>query len=100
MLAQLENRETAVPLLEGEEKEKAEEEEEEVITEEDLQNILAKLRDEHDYCLSCGCKYESAEAWQMNALGLMKMIIDSLCQGLLYSIHYVRLISVMLQMQM
>lgn len=59
-LAQLENREAAPPPPEGEEK--AEEEEEEVITEEDLQNILAKLRDEHYYCLYCGCKYESAEA--------------------------------------
>uniref|UniRef100_A0A0D9X9M0 DUF4187 domain-containing protein n=1 Tax=Leersia perrieri TaxID=77586 RepID=A0A0D9X9M0_9ORYZ len=56
-LAQLENREVAPPQPppEGEE-EKGEEEEEEVITEEDLQNILAKLRDEHYYCLYCGCK--------------------------------------------
>ncbi|XP_040382747.1 G patch domain-containing protein 11 [Oryza brachyantha] len=60
-LAQLENREVAPPPPEGEEKEKTAEEEE-VITEEDLQNILAKLRGEHYYCLYCGCKYESAEA--------------------------------------
>ncbi|KAF0898013.1 hypothetical protein E2562_001695 [Oryza meyeriana var. granulata] len=60
-LAQLENREVEPPPPEGEEKEKTEEEEE-VITEEDLQIILAKLRDEHYYCLYCGCKYESAEA--------------------------------------
>jgi len=33
-----------------------------VITEEDLQNILSKLRDQYQYCLYCGCKYESAEA--------------------------------------
>ncbi|KAL6858928.1 hypothetical protein ACP4OV_017930 [Aristida adscensionis] len=63
-LAQLENREVEPPAPEGEgeEKEKGSEEEEEVITEEDLQNILAKLRDQHHYCLYCGCKYESAEA--------------------------------------
>uniref|UniRef100_J3MUB0 DUF4187 domain-containing protein n=1 Tax=Oryza brachyantha TaxID=4533 RepID=J3MUB0_ORYBR len=54
-LAQLENREVAPPPPEGEEKEKTAEEEE-VITEEDLQNILAKLRGEHYYCLYCGCK--------------------------------------------
>uniref|UniRef100_A0A0E0IEA4 DUF4187 domain-containing protein n=1 Tax=Oryza nivara TaxID=4536 RepID=A0A0E0IEA4_ORYNI len=75
-LAQLENREAAPPPPEGEEK--AEEEEEEVITEEDLQNILAKLRDEHYYCLYCGCKQKH---WQMNVLGQMKMTINSLCLG-------------------
>uniref|UniRef100_A0A0E0LWQ9 DUF4187 domain-containing protein n=1 Tax=Oryza punctata TaxID=4537 RepID=A0A0E0LWQ9_ORYPU len=58
-LAQLENREVALPPPEGEKEEKAGEEEE-VITEEDLQNILAKLRDEHYYCLYCGCKSEEA----------------------------------------
>ncbi|KAF8690139.1 hypothetical protein HU200_041379 [Digitaria exilis] len=62
-LAQLESREVEPPAPEGEEKEKgAEEKEEEVITEEDLQNILSKLRDLYQYCLYCGCKYESAEA--------------------------------------
>ncbi|TVU05210.1 hypothetical protein EJB05_48364, partial [Eragrostis curvula] len=62
-LAQLENREVEPPAPEEENKEKgAEEEEEEVITEEDLQNILAKLRGHHYYCLYCGCKYESAES--------------------------------------
>ncbi|RCV31776.1 hypothetical protein SETIT_6G205400v2 [Setaria italica] len=61
-LAQLENREVEPPAPEGEEKDKEAEEEEEVITEEDLQNILSKLRDQYQYCLYCGCKYESAEA--------------------------------------
>ncbi|XP_066353540.1 uncharacterized protein [Miscanthus floridulus] len=61
-LAQLENREVEPPAPEGEEKEKGAEEEEEVITEEDLQNILSKLRDRYQYCLYCGCKYESPEA--------------------------------------
>ncbi|KAL6646138.1 hypothetical protein ACP70R_017746 [Stipagrostis hirtigluma subsp. patula] len=61
-LAQLENREVEPPAPEGEEKEKGSDEEEEVITEEDLLNILAKLRDQHHYCLYCGCKYESADA--------------------------------------
>uniref|UniRef100_A0ACD6AI76 Uncharacterized protein n=3 Tax=Avena sativa TaxID=4498 RepID=A0ACD6AI76_AVESA len=64
-LAQLENQEVAPPTTDGEEKgeeEEEEEEEEDVISEEGLQNILNKLRDEHRYCLYCGCKYESAEA--------------------------------------
>ncbi|KAK3122113.1 hypothetical protein QOZ80_8BG0665300 [Eleusine coracana subsp. coracana] len=61
-LAQLENREVEPPAPEGDNEKGAEEEEEEIITEEDLQNILAKLRDHHNYCLYCGCKYESAES--------------------------------------
>nr|CAD1825361.1 unnamed protein product [Ananas comosus var. bracteatus] len=82
-LAQLENREiveeplptedadanmkaegTAVAAAEEEEEE--EKEEEEVITEEDLHELLTKLRDEHRYCLYCGCQYESAEALATN----------------------------------
>ncbi|KQJ98927.1 G patch domain-containing protein 11 [Brachypodium distachyon] len=61
-LAQLENREVEPPAPDGEEKENGEEDEEEVITEEGLQIILDKLRDQHLYCLYCGCKYESREA--------------------------------------
>ncbi|AQL04338.1 D111/G-patch domain-containing protein [Zea mays] len=60
-LAQLENREVEPQAPEGEEKEKGAEEEDDVITEEDLQNILSKLRDQYQYCLYCGCKYESPE---------------------------------------
>ncbi|PWZ41799.1 hypothetical protein Zm00014a_015452 [Zea mays] len=60
-LAQLENREVEPQAPEGEEKEKGAEEEEDVITEEDLQNILSKFRDQYQYCLYCGCKYESPE---------------------------------------
>ncbi|XP_020110588.1 G patch domain-containing protein 11 isoform X1 [Ananas comosus] len=75
-LAQLENREiveeplptedadanmkaegTAVAAAEEEEEE--EKEEEEVITEEDLHELLTKLRDEHRYCLYCGCQVNS-----------------------------------------
>ncbi|NP_001354046.1 Uncharacterized protein C6F6.19 [Zea mays] len=60
-LAQLENREVEPQAPEGEDKEKGAEEEEDVITEEDLQQILSKLRDQYQYCLYCGCKYESLE---------------------------------------
>ncbi|KAL6661766.1 hypothetical protein ACP70R_001150 [Stipagrostis hirtigluma subsp. patula] len=67
-LAQLENREVEPPAPEGEEK--GSDEEEEVITEEDLLNILAKLRDQHHYCLYCGCKYESADALANECPGL------------------------------
>uniref|UniRef100_A0A453RJU3 Uncharacterized protein n=1 Tax=Aegilops tauschii subsp. strangulata TaxID=200361 RepID=A0A453RJU3_AEGTS len=43
--------------------------------------ILDKLRVQHHYCLYCGCKsLNQQEHWQMNALGLMKMITDPLCQ--------------------
>ncbi|PIA53389.1 hypothetical protein AQUCO_00900160v1 [Aquilegia coerulea] len=47
-----------------------EEEEEEVITEEDLHDILMKLRNEHLYCLFCGCQYESMEALSSHCPGL------------------------------
>lgn len=69
-LAQLENRE----ILEAEEEkaadEEVEEEEEVVITEEDLHEMLMKLREEHFYCLYCGCKYESEAALQSDCPGL------------------------------
>ncbi|XP_051138636.1 uncharacterized protein LOC127256585 isoform X2 [Andrographis paniculata] len=70
-LAQLENRVVVEVEKKGEEdKDKEEEEEEEVITEEDLQNILQKLRDEFNYCLFCGCKYETAEALESDCPGI------------------------------
>ncbi|XP_072974076.1 uncharacterized protein [Typha angustifolia] len=71
-LAQLENREVVEPAEDdGDEKEKkeGEEDEEEVITEEDLHDILMKLRDQHCYCLYCGCQYESAEALAVDCPG-------------------------------
>ncbi|KAL5545484.1 hypothetical protein UlMin_005171 [Ulmus minor] len=73
-LDQLENREVVEPKKneeEGEgEEEEEEEEEEEVITEEDLLDILMKLREEHRYCLFCGCQYESMEALLSNCPGI------------------------------
>ncbi|KAL0919417.1 hypothetical protein M5K25_011511 [Dendrobium thyrsiflorum] len=72
-LAQLENREVLEAKKEDEdENEKAEEEEEEevVITEEDLCEILMKLREDHYYCLYCGCQYESEAALQSFCPGL------------------------------
>lgn len=60
-LAQLENREVEEVEKKEDEGEEKEEEEEEEITEEDLLAILMKLRDEHYYCLFCGCQYESKE---------------------------------------
>ncbi|XP_042489615.1 G patch domain-containing protein 11 [Macadamia integrifolia] len=69
-LAQLENKEVIESDKEDEEGDGDEEEEEEVeITEEDLQEILMKLRDEHRYCLFCGCQYESVEALLSNCPG-------------------------------
>ncbi|XP_076892983.1 uncharacterized protein LOC143544879 [Bidens hawaiensis] len=47
-----------------------EEEEEEVITEEDLHEILMKLRDNFQYCLFCGCQYESMDALSTNCPGI------------------------------
>ncbi|XP_010516429.1 PREDICTED: G patch domain-containing protein 11-like isoform X2 [Camelina sativa] len=47
-----------------------EEEEEEEITEEDLQEILMKLRDEHRYCTFCGFQYETTEALLSNCPGV------------------------------
>ncbi|CAL9025984.1 unnamed protein product [Prunus brigantina] len=65
-LDQLENKEVVPPEKNEDEEEEGggeeEEEEEEEITEEDLLEILMKLRDEHRYCLFCGCQYESMEA--------------------------------------
>ncbi|KAG8371872.1 hypothetical protein BUALT_Bualt12G0008100 [Buddleja alternifolia] len=73
-LAQLENRgvvEVEKKEQEDEEKEKEEEEEEEeIITEEDLLNILLKLRNEFHYCLFCGCQYESMESLTSNCPGI------------------------------
>ncbi|XP_078438673.1 uncharacterized protein LOC144709127 [Wolffia australiana] len=70
-LAQLENREVLEPELDGEEEQKKEdEEEEESVTEEDLLNLLTKLRNEHHYCLYCGCKYESADALETSCPGI------------------------------
>lgn len=43
--------------------------EEEEITEEDLLEVLMKLRDEFKYCLFCGCQYESEEALLSNCPG-------------------------------
>ncbi|KAL1310133.1 hypothetical protein HN51_052804 [Arachis hypogaea] len=51
-LDQLENREIIEPEKNEDDEEKEDEEEEE-ITEEDLQEVLMKLRDEHNYCLFC-----------------------------------------------
>ncbi|CAN8279819.1 unnamed protein product [Cochlearia groenlandica] len=62
-LDQLENVEV-VPEKKNEEEEdgKPDEEEEEEISEEDLEEILMKLREEHRYCPFCGFQYESREA--------------------------------------
>ncbi|WOL12359.1 G patch domain-containing protein 11 isoform X1 [Canna indica] len=69
-LAQLEKREVVEPPEDDADEEKPEdEEEEEVITEENLHDILIKLRDEHQYCLYCGFQYESAEALANNCPG-------------------------------
>ncbi|XP_028092306.1 uncharacterized protein C6F6.19-like [Camellia sinensis] len=35
----------------------------------DLQDILIKLREEYQYCLFCGCQYESMEALLSNCPG-------------------------------
>ncbi|KAG9456711.1 hypothetical protein H6P81_001219 [Aristolochia fimbriata] len=72
-LKQLENKEIIEPDKSDDEEndgdEKPEEEEEEVISEEDLMDILTKLRDEHNYCLYCGCQYESMDALSANCPG-------------------------------
>ncbi|KAI3742336.1 hypothetical protein L1987_60016 [Smallanthus sonchifolius] len=47
-----------------------EDEEEEVITEEDLHEMLMKLRDNFQYCLFCGCQYESTDALLANCPGI------------------------------
>ncbi|KAF6158791.1 hypothetical protein GIB67_040305 [Kingdonia uniflora] len=73
VLDQLENKEVVEP-EKKDDKDGAEqvevEEEEEIITEEDLLDILMKLRDEHCYCLFCGCKYESVEELLSNCPGI------------------------------
>uniref|UniRef100_N1R0M2 Coiled-coil domain-containing protein 75 n=1 Tax=Aegilops tauschii TaxID=37682 RepID=N1R0M2_AEGTA len=86
-LAQLENREVEPPAPDGEEEEKGEDEEEEVITEEDCK---LSIRVYKPYWISCvfnttiaftvDASLNQQEHWQMNALGLMKMITDPLCQ--------------------
>ncbi|KAL1367633.1 hypothetical protein AAHE18_02G065700 [Arachis hypogaea] len=67
----------------NEDDEEEEDEEEEEITEEPiqpshctkltcrcyLQEVLMKLRDDHNYCLFCGCKYESKDALLTNCPG-------------------------------
>ncbi|CAN6935202.1 unnamed protein product [Brassica oleracea var. botrytis] len=73
-LDQLENVEV-VPEKKKEEDEdgkvgEEEEEQEEVITEEDLEEILMKLRDEHRYCPFCGFQYETSEALLSNCPGV------------------------------
>ncbi|XVE96073.1 hypothetical protein REPUB_Repub02eG0190000 [Reevesia pubescens] len=63
-LDQLENKEVVVPKKneDEEEEEERQDEEEEEVTEEDLLDILIKLRDEYQYCPFCGFRYESMEA--------------------------------------
>ncbi|GLT96152.1 hypothetical protein SLE2022_137970 [Rubroshorea leprosula] len=70
-LDQLENKEVVAPKKnEDEEEGEQDEEEEEEITEEDLLDILMKLRDGHHYCLFCGFQYESMDALLSNCPGL------------------------------
>ncbi|KAJ8448152.1 hypothetical protein Cgig2_031876 [Carnegiea gigantea] len=95
-LDQLENREPPIePVKDDDEEGKSdddeEEEEEEQISEEvdmasgftvlkkladvnhnfeELLEILVKLREEHQYCLFCGCQYESMEALLANCPGI------------------------------
>ncbi|XP_058727457.1 uncharacterized protein LOC131598907 [Vicia villosa] len=70
-LDQLENREIVEPPKNEDDAEgEDEEEEEEEITEEDLLDVLMKLRDEFNYCLFCGCKYESNSALLDNCPGI------------------------------
>ncbi|CAA0837464.1 D111/G-patch domain-containing protein [Striga hermonthica] len=72
VLAQLENRDVleVEKKEDGEEEKEDEEEEEEEITEEDLLNILLKLRNEFLYCLFCGCKYDTVEELESNCPGI------------------------------
>lgn len=69
-LAQLENRDVVEVEKKEDEGEEKEEEEEEEITEEDLLNMLLKLRNEFNYCLFCGCQYEKTEALESNCPGI------------------------------
>ncbi|CAL0318906.1 unnamed protein product [Lupinus luteus] len=66
-LDQLENRE--VVETQKNEDDLEDEEEEEKITEEELHDVLMKLRDDFNYCLFCGCKYESKDALMVNCPG-------------------------------
>lgn len=68
-LDQLENREIVEP-PKNEDDAEGEDQEEEEITEEDLLDVLMKLRDEFNYCLFCGCKYESSSALLDNCPGI------------------------------
>ncbi|KAI4300710.1 hypothetical protein L6164_034055 [Bauhinia variegata] len=69
-LDQLENREIIEPPKnEDDDEDKQDEEDEEEITEEELEAVLMKLRDEHHYCLFCGCQYESKDALLANCPG-------------------------------
>ncbi|RYR50956.1 hypothetical protein Ahy_A06g026001 [Arachis hypogaea] len=70
-LDQLDNRE----IIEPEKNEDDEEEEE--ITEEDLQEVLMKLRDDHNYCLFCRCKVSKqlTHNTKNQTLTLLKLII-------------------------
>lgn len=71
VLDQLENKEVVEPVKnEDEEADGEQEEEEEEITEEDLLEILMKLRDEYQYCLFCGCRYDSMEALLTDCPGI------------------------------
>ncbi|CAL5321472.1 unnamed protein product [Camellia sinensis] len=55
-LEQLENKEVVAEADKDEKDAEYEEKEEEITTEEDLQDILIKLREEYQYCLFCGCQ--------------------------------------------
>ncbi|GMP97150.1 hypothetical protein CsSME_00045517 [Camellia sinensis var. sinensis] len=68
-LEQLENKEVVAEADKDEKDAEYEEKEEEITTEEDLQDILIKLREEYQYCLFCGCQYELMEALLSNCPG-------------------------------
>ncbi|XP_076900202.1 uncharacterized protein LOC143554296 [Bidens hawaiensis] len=71
VLDQLENKEVVeVEKKDEDGNDDEDEEEEEVITEEDLHEILMKLRDNFQYCLFCGCQYESMDALSANCPGI------------------------------
>nr|GEW12266.1 G patch domain-containing protein 11 [Tanacetum cinerariifolium] len=60
VLDQLENKEVVVVEKGDDDDGEKEDEEEEAITEEDLHEILMKLRDDFRYCLFCGCQDTAA----------------------------------------
>ncbi|KAL5707895.1 hypothetical protein ACHQM5_018747 [Ranunculus cassubicifolius] len=72
VLAVLENEEVVEVEKKGDEsaEQEEEEEEEEEITEEDLRDVLMKLRNEHRYCFFCGCQYESIDTLLSNCPGV------------------------------